>query len=83
MPTTSTKIQLADELLPSAPDADYATVASDIASFVLLGVLEFSDRLRAYVNDRSEGAPSSAEHARHFEAALVQQTVDWLRNWPK
>ncbi|QLY30394.1 hypothetical protein H0264_35615 [Nocardia huaxiensis] len=80
---STTKIQLADELQPTVPETDYVDVASEIANYVVTNMLRFSDRLHAFLNERYDAAPTSAEHAMDFDAVIAQEVLNWVRNWPK
>ncbi|WP_280209122.1 hypothetical protein [Nocardia cyriacigeorgica] len=75
-------IHLTNELSPAVPQADYADVANEIANYVMQEALQMSDRLRNFLDERYEAAPTSVEHGHVFDALLVRSALDWVRRWP-
>jgi len=80
--TTNFTIDLTASL-PKVPLGDDADTATEIATYVLEHTRQFSNDLRAILNERYHEAPVSAEHGFELDTAFNSMTLNWLFDWRK
>ena len=80
--SSTSRLDLADELKPTVPTTDDKDAASELLNYVLVRTLRMNHDIRGHADQRYDQAPASSRHVLDLNAEISSVVLDWIRRWP-